>query len=151
MNNHKKIILTLMLLALPVIHGCSKEDTSIKKPYMEISQDIKDEQRIAKEKSKIEAEIYSELKKLDAPFYRSILGRATSDDVIADYGNVKLFSVKIVCKDVCKIKLFYDKSLLKFGELTDFIEPVHATVYDIAEKNKIGNAEVEVYVNNKLL
>jgi len=147
MNRQKKIMLMLTLLAIALIAGCSYDNKASKKPTTTVNQDNK-----VKEISKTEAEIYTALKKLDGAFYRSILGSATSDDVIADYDKIKLLSVKIISgvyND--KIKLFYDESLLNLNERTNFMEPVDATVYSIAEKNKLNNAQIEIYVNNKLV
>ena len=83
---------------------------------------------------------------------RSILGEATSDKEIAVYDNVNLLSVKIIHdSNKNKIKLFYDESLLKVSIIDDFLEPVYATTYHLATKNKIVNSVVVIYVNNKLL
>jgi len=290
MQNYKKIVLSLALLMLPMVHGCDNEDTSMRKPSKRTSQDIKAEQREAEKQSKlraelkveVEAKIYSKLKSMEshsfrvaedggdfiedrrkyyklnltsvkianemyseninlfyketpilkdasivdntyllstmalnigkknnlydpkvklyinnrllsdvrheeyekgeAEFrkaknrvmtakevstlesklyaelkdnngsYRSILGDVVSDEEIVYYDNANLVSIKIINKpDVCKIKLFYDESLLKVSNLEDFSEPVVTTAYYFARKNKIIKSDVELYLNGKLL
>ena len=153
MNNHKKIILSLTLLTLPMIHGCNDEEM-IKKPSSTVDSEayLAQEIKIKKEISKIESEIYTELKSTNGSSYRSMLGEATSDEEIIDYDNVNLLSVKILSDPYeYKIKLFYDESLLKVSVFENFLDPVYSTAYNIARKNKIIKSEVEIYVNDRLL
>jgi len=159
MTTQKKIIFMLILLALPLIHGCSHDNTTSKisatKPPSSMTNTIvvsnQDRERM-KNISKTEAEIYSELKKINGVFYRSTLGGATTDDMIADYNKVNLLSVKIISNIYDEeIKLSYDESLLKARVLDDFLEPVYSTAYNIATNNKIHNPRVEIYVNNRPL
>jgi len=134
MKNYKKIVLSLALLTLPMVHGCTPKEST------------------TKEVSTLESKLYAELKTLDGAFYRSILGDATSNKEIAKYDNVNLLSVKIINQpDVSKIKLFYDESLLKVSVYENYFDPVYSTVYEFARKNKILKPEVELYVKGKLL
>ena len=137
-------MLTLFTLAL--IYGCSHNNSSAINSQVHSSQEIK----ITRNISKIESEMYTELKSIDGAYYRSILGSATNDEEITIYGNVNLLSVKIICDmHICKIKLFYDKSLLNVSVFENFSEPIYSTAYRLAFKHKLNNPEVEIYVNNK--
>jgi len=130
-------ILVLTLFTLPLIHGCSHKNNTSKK--------IKTE----KETSKIETEIYTELKKIDGNFYVKTLGYLSSKDK-DNYDKINLLSVKIINN---RIKLFYNESLLSKKEtpIEDITDPIFSTTYFIARKNKINNPIVKIYVNNKLL
>jgi len=133
MQNYKKIVLSLALLTLPMVYGCTPKESN------------------SKEVSTLESKLYAELKGNNGS-YRSILGEATSDEEIVAYDNVNLVSVKIINQpDVSKIKLFYDESLLKVSVYENYFEPVYSTAYDFARKNKILKPEVELYVEGKLL
>ena len=143
MNIYKKITISLVLFNL-LFTGCnhhnSKSSTKLNK----------DNESTVKKFSNVESEIYTALKKGNRSSYRLILDEATSDKEIADYDNVNLLSVKIIRdSNESKIKLFYDESLLKVSVFEDFLEPVYSTAYTLAEKNKILNPKVEIYVNNK--
>ena len=154
MNTHKKIVLSLALLTLPLIEGCSHNNNSTKPTSSTINSETHSNQevKIAKKISKIEAEIYTELKKLDGTFYRSILGSATSDKEIANYAKVNLLSVKIINDTYdSKIKLFYDKSLSQVAVIENFLDPVYSTAYKIAIEHKMSSPLVEIYINDKLL
>ena len=124
----------------------AQRDKKREAKYIEATNRVKTKKEI----SNIESEIYSELKKFDRAYYRSILGGATTDEEIADYANVNLLAVKIVCDThVCKIRLMYDESLLKASVFENFSEPVYSTAYYIARKYKLKNSEVEFYVHDK--
>jgi len=133
MQNYKQIVLSLALLTLPMVHGCTPKESN------------------SKEVSTLESKLYAELKDNNGS-YRSILGEATSDEEIVAYDNVNLVSVKIINQpDVSKIKLFYDESLLKVSIYENYFDPVYGTAYEFARKNKILKPEVELYVEGKLL
>jgi len=145
MNIYKKLTISLVLFNV-LFTGCSHDNSKISSRMNE------DNESTVKKISNIESEIYTALKKSNGSSYRSILGEATSDEEIVDYDNVNLLSVKIIRdSNEYKIKLFYDESLLKVSVSENFLDPVYGTVYHIAEKNKIINSVVEIYVNNKLL
>ena len=148
-NKRIKTISFSLVVAVLMLSGCTNEhNEALKKPSSIINPNTIDKEQIAKAK----AEIYSELKKINGSFYKSILGVTLTDDVIADYNKINLLSVKIV-KDInnYKIKISYDESLLKTKGLTAYLKPIYKTAYDIAEKNKIFNPDIEFYINNKSL
>ena len=150
MNVHKKIILTLTLLTLPLIHGCSHENREVpNKASTQVNPNAIDKEKI----SKIEAEIYTELKSINGAFYRATLGGATTDDMISIYDKVNLLSVKLVGEDnKYKIKLFYDElSIKKDFVMENFTDPLYNTAYSIAEKYKIENSKVKIYFDGKLV
>ena len=147
--NTYKILGFSLVVAVFTLSGCINEHNKpLKKPYTQLNPNTIDKEQIIK----VESEIYSELKKFDGSFYKSILGVTLTDDVIADYNKINLLSVKIV-KDInnYKIKISYDESLLKTKGLTAYLKPIYKTAYDIAEKNKIFNPDIEFYINNKSL
>ena len=145
MNIYKKLTISLVLFNV-LFTGCSYENSKTSTRINE------DNESTVKNISNIESEIYTALKKSNGSSYRLILGEATSDKEIAVYDNVNLLSVKVIHdSNEYKIKLFYDESLLKVSIIEDFLEPVYATAYHLAEKNKIVNSVVVIYVNNKLL
>ena len=146
MNTYKILGFSLVVAVL-MLSGCMNEHNKpLKKPSTQVNPNMIDQKQIAKAK----VEIYSELKKFDRAYYRSILGGATTDEEIADYANVNLLAVKIVCDThVCKIRLMYDESLLKASVFENFSEPVYSTAYYIARKYKLKNPEVEFYIKDK--
>ena len=146
MNAYKILGFSLVVSVL-ILSGCTNEhNESLKNPSTLINPNTIDKEQIAK----VEAEIYSKLKKSNGSSYRAILGGATTDEEVADYDNVNLLAVKIVCDThVCKIRLIYDESLLKASVFENFSEPVYNTAYYIAEKHKLKNPEVEFYIKNK--
>ena len=156
MHNYKKIIFTLTLLTLPFIHGCSNDNNNSTKPpsSMTNSTMVSDQDRgWLNNISEIEAEIFSELKQINGAYYRSMLGSATSDEQIAEYDKVNLLWVKIVSDDnISQIRLSFDENLFNEEIVIDnYLDPMYGGAYTIADKYKLVDAQVEIYVKNRSL
>ena len=138
-THKKKLLVSLVLTTLLFLSGCGSEDDAIgNKPLTKTDlSEINDVN-----KAELELEFYKTLS--------DMLDMGSSINKKVNYQKpFNLLSVKVVDN---VINLYYAKIFLPNESVReDIISTIYATAYFIAEKNKIDNPKVNIYLDSKLI